>query len=432
MSCPPIHSIPDSVCPERYHQVNPFGDCHLLLYGQRRCGDARCSLPCRQKWAHKQATLVRLACEEAYRDGDKVYFGDLVIEDDLTTAEHKAIRSGFLTALTKHAKDRKAIIKITVNSEIGNNLRVHYHYAMRATCVVDKDVVKSLWVNVCGDRKTSIVHEAPRSLKARSRYMFKDMKDPGEVRLWKRGSMRTTWGHRGFFVPSKATLWSNFIATLRMEENGREVEIQVAMAVAGEVREAYEEHGGSVYDPLQGDGSPVHRRVEQHWAEDRHPYGVTEVPETPQQGVSARLERVWSAAVCSHIGEPDGEQTGAFGDRKIAHRRHAVAPTIWCTESSWHTEVGCRDRCSPANRGSIVPAIVAGVSDDGVRLGLSVAVQKNNLEYYPEQDPSRSVLRCARVAMSPRQTTDGVTPGRTATMWRPPKMSPFGPACLPP
>ena len=44
--------------------------------------------------------------------------------------------------------------------------------------------------------------------------MFKDMNDPGEIRLFRKSCLRITWGHTGragYFPRSKAAFWQNFI-----------------------------------------------------------------------------------------------------------------------------------------------------------------------------------------------------------------------------
>ena len=151
---------------------------------------------------------------ESLPESTFIYFGELKVQADISLKDHKTIRRAFLRRTTAHAKSRKASIKMYVNSELDGHNRCHYHYVMTSTVEVVQHAVKTLWNEACAGWPTVVSHSKPRSIIARAKYQFADLLDPGDVRLFRKKTLRTTWGHTGrsgFFPESKETYWRRFI-----------------------------------------------------------------------------------------------------------------------------------------------------------------------------------------------------------------------------
>ncbi|ETN80226.1 hypothetical protein NECAME_18029 [Necator americanus] len=124
----------------------------------------------------------------------------------------------FLKGLADLAEKRNAVIKVYAVSEIdpGPTARVHYHYCMNSTVEVVQHAVKTVWDRACPSWPTIVHHEPPRSLIGASKYMMKDMVKPGFIRLFRRKTLRITWGNisgrgrSGFYTTPKEDLWRQF------------------------------------------------------------------------------------------------------------------------------------------------------------------------------------------------------------------------------
>lgn len=196
-----------------FHQEKPYHLCSLP-FGPTTHRDCRCSLQCRAAWAAYEAAVLRTYLE-GVAESLHIYFGVLKVEADITAQDHKAIRVRFLKGLADLAESRNAVIKVYATSEIdpGPTARVHYHYAMTSTTEVVQHAIKGVWDRACSGWATIVHHEPPRSIAAASKYAFKDMQRPGFIRLFRRKTMRVTWGNigrSGFFPVPKETLWRQF------------------------------------------------------------------------------------------------------------------------------------------------------------------------------------------------------------------------------
>lgn len=199
-----------------FHQVQPYHLCSLP-FGPTTHRDCRCSLRCRAAWAAYEAAVLRTYLE-TLPESIHVYFGVLKIEADISGQDHKAIRVRFLKGLADLAEKRNAVIKVYANSEIdpGPTARVHYHYCMTSTVEVVQHAVKTVWDRACPSWPTIVDHDPPRSIVGASKYMFKDMLEPGFVRLFRRKTLRVTWGNIsgkgriGFYPVPKEDLWRQF------------------------------------------------------------------------------------------------------------------------------------------------------------------------------------------------------------------------------
>jgi hypothetical protein len=152
---------------------------------------------------------------ESLPESTLIYFGVLKVEADISGQDHKAIRVRFLKGIADLAESRDAAIKVYVVSEIdpGPTARVHYHYAMTSTTEVVQHAIKGVWDRACSGWATIVHHEPPRSIAAASKYAFKDMRRPGFIRLFRRKSLRITWGNigrSGFFPMPKDHYWRQF------------------------------------------------------------------------------------------------------------------------------------------------------------------------------------------------------------------------------
>ncbi|KAJ3082379.1 hypothetical protein HK102_001741 [Quaeritorhiza haematococci] len=184
-----------------FHQTDPRPACRLT-WGPG-CRDHRCSHHCRARWAFKEATILRRHLN-TLGDDKHVYFGELVILGSPTAAEHKTFRTRFQKALTALGKKRQGSVTLYATSEVGENLRLHYHYCLVSDFEVKQYAIKKLWTEACDGWRTIVSHGRPRSIDARARYMFKDMwKYRGKVRLLRKGSPRMTWGHLDFYPQGK-------------------------------------------------------------------------------------------------------------------------------------------------------------------------------------------------------------------------------------
>lgn len=207
-----------------FHQINPQERCRLT-WGPG-CRDHRCSHHCRARWAFKEATVLRRHLNGL--GGDKhVYFGELVVVGEPTAAEHKRFRSKFQKALTALGRDRNGSVKLLATSEVGENLRLHYHHCLVSDFEVRQYTIKKLWAEAVVGWRTIVSHSRPRSTDARARYMFKDMwKYRGNVRLLRKGSPRMTWGHLDFYPQGKTAVWEKFIDELKQLGRGQHEEGQ--------------------------------------------------------------------------------------------------------------------------------------------------------------------------------------------------------------
>ena len=119
--------------------------------------------------------------------------------------------------MTAWGKESQANVKLLAVAEVGENLRIHYHYVLTSTVEVDQDVIKKLWDEAAVGFRTIVSHSTPRSIVARTKYMFKDIKEPGNVRLLRKGSSpRITWGHLDFYAPQgKTAIWKDHVDELK-------------------------------------------------------------------------------------------------------------------------------------------------------------------------------------------------------------------------
>jgi len=166
-------------------------------------------------------TAILTTYLESLPEDRHIYFGELKVQDNITADDHKAIRRAFLRGIATLAENRQATIKIYVNSEIDDLLRCHYHYAMTSTIEVLKYTVKSTWDKASAGWPTIVHHEPPRSIRARAKYMFKDMLSPGHVRLFRKKTLRLTWGNigrSGFYPQEKQHYWREFIEKTKKDE----------------------------------------------------------------------------------------------------------------------------------------------------------------------------------------------------------------------
>lgn len=176
-----------------FHQTNPMRRCRLT-WG-RGCRNHKCSTSCRKRWASKESLILRRHLH-ALPEGTHVYFGELSILGDPTAAEHKKARTKFQTALTKLGKERQGSVKLLAVSEVGNNGRLHNHFCLVSSFEVRQQVSKKLWSEAASGSRTIVSHGRPRSIDARVKYQFKDLKEPGNVRLLRKGahaSLGGTW-----------------------------------------------------------------------------------------------------------------------------------------------------------------------------------------------------------------------------------------------
>jgi hypothetical protein len=99
-----------------------------------------------------------------------------------------------------------------VVSEIGDDLRVHYHYAMYSSVPISHNTIKSLWSVACSGRSTTVQHRPPQiGIRVAAKYMFKDLKGVRQrrqfIRLFDYGTMQITWGSRPFFEIPQKGIW---------------------------------------------------------------------------------------------------------------------------------------------------------------------------------------------------------------------------------
>jgi hypothetical protein len=190
-----------------------------LPFGPTTHRDCRCSLQCRSAWAAYEAAVLRTYLE-SLPDSTHIYFGVLKIEADISVQDHKAIRQRFLKGLATLAAGRNAVMKVYVVGEIdpGPTARVHYHYCMTSTTSVVQHGIKTIWDESCPGWATIVHHEQARSITGASKYMFNDLKKPGFVRLFKRKSLRVSWGNIGrigFWPMPKDYYWRQHIEKIK-------------------------------------------------------------------------------------------------------------------------------------------------------------------------------------------------------------------------
>jgi len=197
------------------HQTDPQGQCRLT-WGPG-CRDHRCSHHCRARWAFKEATVLRRHLNDL-GDDKHVYFGELVIVGEPTAADHKRFRTKFQKALTALGRERQGSVKLLATTEVGENLRLHYHYCLVSDFEAKQYIIKKLWAGSCVGWRTIVSHSRPRSIDARAIYMFKaTWKYRGKVRLLRKGSPRMTWGHLDFYPQGKNAVWETFIDELKQQ-----------------------------------------------------------------------------------------------------------------------------------------------------------------------------------------------------------------------
>ena len=172
-------------------------------------------MECRGCWARKEAAILSTYLE-SLPDGVHAYTGVLRVEADITVNDHRAIRRKFLEGFTKLARTRNDNINIYAVSELNESLRCHYHLALTSTTEVTQHAVKTLWDKACKGWPTIVFLEEMRSRKACSKYAFNDLLSPGYVRLFKKKSLRLTWGHTGtrgsgFYPRLKEHYWRQYI-----------------------------------------------------------------------------------------------------------------------------------------------------------------------------------------------------------------------------
>lgn len=199
-----------------FHQEKPYHLCSLP-FGPTTHRDCRCSLQCRAAWAAYEAAVLRTYLE-ALPKTVNIYFGVLKVQADITVQDHKAIRVKFLKGLAALAESRHATIKVYVNSELDEH-RCHYHYVMTSATDVVQHAVKAVWDESCPGWPTIVHHEPPRSITGAAKYLFKDMKRPGFIRLFRRKTLRVTWGNIRFFPMPKDHYWRQFNEKIKRTSN---------------------------------------------------------------------------------------------------------------------------------------------------------------------------------------------------------------------
>ena len=274
------------------HQQSPRHLCRLP-WGPG-CRDPRCSLECRKKWAFREATcLVRLLASQPPEV--LVYFGNLAIRHDLTADQHKPIRKQFLKALNAWGKSRQSKLRLYVTSEIGDDLRCHYHYSLTSTTPVSQEVVKGLWDEACGEFATTVCHYEPESVPACSRYMFKSMEQRGYVHLFRNETVRLTWGHigkNGFWIKSKDTIWKNWITETFKEQHECEQYLERVLRPLQELRPEQRQESGHLRGDQQHDRQGLRGTERKHGEPGAVAHPQTSSRDTQVQVPASRLRRI--------------------------------------------------------------------------------------------------------------------------------------------
>jgi hypothetical protein len=189
-------------------QEHPHSICQNQnpLWSRAKCRNPRCSLACRAHWASKEASILTRFLLELDQD-NVLYFGVLKIVGPTSWSQHRSYRSAFLKLL------KPLNVRIYLTAEIGCDRTTHYHYTLVSKTSISKEVVRTAWQDACGAGRQVIVnHEEPcHGMIAAVKYQFADLKNPGFVRLFEKGSPPITWGTRGFFglSGSKKRLWKS-------------------------------------------------------------------------------------------------------------------------------------------------------------------------------------------------------------------------------
>lgn len=195
-----------------FHQENPHHICQQSLYKTKaKCRSPRCSLACRQNFAFQKAEILIWQLERI-SGRYQIYFGNLDIHQQITKEDHKRIRSQFCDQLKGLQREHQCEIKFYAVSEIGDDLKVHYHYAMYSSVPVTQNQIKSLWSAACSGMSTTVQHRPPQvGIRQAAKYMFKDLKGVRQrnqfIRLFDYDTMQITWGSRPFFEIPQKEIW---------------------------------------------------------------------------------------------------------------------------------------------------------------------------------------------------------------------------------
>ena len=196
-----------------FHQPNPHHICQNIgAVKSGTCFDHRCSLACRRNFAWKESMLLTDQLNAFARAGFHVYFGNLKVRADIPGDNHLANRKDFQSNLRFLSHKQGWTFRLYCISEVGQDLRLHDHYAMVSNVSISHTVVKKCWDYACSPFPTTVHHSPPRkAIVAGAKYLtkdrWKDRKGKSFIRLFARGSISMTWGSRPFFVPSKDELW---------------------------------------------------------------------------------------------------------------------------------------------------------------------------------------------------------------------------------
>lgn len=176
----------------KYTQDNPYLKCHRPY----RCGQATCSIECRNYAAYKESRALQHILRRARRMGVRIYTGNANFGSAIEPKQVSAVVSRFGKSLPG-----KWRFHLEPSSAEG---RLHLHFIVITEKAITEDYVRRAWSqalgNLCSPRKTSITFGNARRVKAVAKYVSGDTKPKGRTPLFaKHLPFRTKGGSLRFF-----------------------------------------------------------------------------------------------------------------------------------------------------------------------------------------------------------------------------------------
>ena len=207
-----------------FHQDQPHHRCQnrgAVKTGM--CFDPRCSLRCRRNFSWKHSLMLDTQLTAYAKAGFYIYFGNLKCRADIPANTHKQHRKNFLRYLRFLGQRDGYEVRTYCMSEIGDDLRIHDHYAMVSNAPISQPLVKACWDAACWPHPTTVHHGPTRkAIIAAVKYMTKnrwvDQHGPSFIFLFEKHSLPITWGSRPFFLPTKELLWKMICRSARHQK----------------------------------------------------------------------------------------------------------------------------------------------------------------------------------------------------------------------
>ena len=181
------------------------------------CGRARCpNLECQRKYARKESSILT----RSFAERPPNYFAVLKFDDAEVTP--CGVMAKYLARFTQQVRDYRKATRVALEYdgrlEFDMYGQPHAHFLFITPAMWPeggKTLIRQWWSLAC-QRPVKVHCSLVESDIAVAKYVTKDLKDRGRVRLppseWNGRKCRLNWQSRGFLARSKKAIWGEVVS----------------------------------------------------------------------------------------------------------------------------------------------------------------------------------------------------------------------------